>query len=155
ADAAKPDAAKPGADQSGAAAARRLAAALTQLADATAERRAAAQTAFVMPLRVALGALEGYRAAAEVTQDTLPDNLLRQRAAPDGKVRVQALPKRDPNDNDTLRHFASAIQPRFPDAVGTPVSILESGNTIIMAFLHAGIFALISIAILLWLVLRR
>jgi uncharacterized protein len=36
-----------------------------------------------------------------------------------------------------------------------PVSILESGKTIVGAFVHAGIFALVSIAILLWIVLRR
>src|SRR6202000_1440819 len=35
------------------------------------------------------------------------------------------------------------------------ISILDSGKTIVRAFVHAGAFALISIAILLWIVLRR
>jgi predicted RND superfamily exporter protein len=54
-----------------------------------------------------------------------------------------------------LRKFAQAIQAQFPNAVGTPVSILESGDTIVAAFLHAGIYALLSITVLLWIVLRR
>jgi predicted RND superfamily exporter protein len=73
----------------------------------------------------------------------------------DGRTHVQAAPKGDPNDNETLRHFARAIQAQFPDAVGTPVSILESGRTIVNAFILAGVYALVSIAILLWIVLKR
>jgi hopanoid biosynthesis associated RND transporter like protein HpnN len=139
----------------GADAANRLATSLTRLADADRAKRDAAEAAFVMPLRIALNELRGYLQAGPVTQATLPENLLRQWVAPDGRVRLQAIPKGDPNDNDTLRHFAAAIQAQFPDAVGTPVSILESGDTIVGAFLHAGVFALVSIAILLWIVLRR
>jgi predicted RND superfamily exporter protein len=47
------------------------------------------------------------------------------------------------------------VQAQFPEAVGTPISLLESGRTIVNAFIMAGIFALVSIAILLWIVLRR
>ena len=42
-----------------------------------------------------------------------------------------------------------------PNAIGGPISILESGHTIVRAFFEAGAWALISIAILLWIVLRR
>jgi len=139
----------------GADAANRLAASLTRLAEARPDQRAATETAFIMPLRIALGELRGFLQAGPVTEATLPENLLRQWVSPDGRVRLQAIPKGDPNDNETLRNFARAIQTQFPEAVGTPVSILESGNTIVGAFLHAGLFALISIAILLWIVLRR
>jgi predicted RND superfamily exporter protein len=85
----------------------------------------------------------------------LPESVLRQWVTVDGRTRVQASPKGDPNDNETLRHFARAIQVHFPDAVGTPVSILESGRTIVNAFILAGVYALVSIAILLWIVLKR
>jgi predicted RND superfamily exporter protein len=44
---------------------------------------------------------------------------------------------------------------KFPDAVGTPISVLESGDIVIHTFFQAGAFALISISILLWIVLRR
>ena len=140
---------------SGADAANRLAASLTKLAAAGPDKRAAADSAFVVPLRTALSGLRDYLQAGPVTQQNLPNRLKDQWTAADGRVRVQALPKGDPNDNETLRHFARAIQAQFPEAVGTPISILESGKTIVRAFIHAGLFALISIAFLLWIVLRR
>jgi hopanoid biosynthesis associated RND transporter like protein HpnN len=139
----------------GADAANRLAASLVKLADAGKDKRDTADTAFTMPLRTALTELRSYLQAGTVTQQNLPNSLLSQWVAADGRVRVQATPKGDPNDNETLRHFARAIQAQFPTAVGTPVSILESGKTIVRAFIHAGIFAFVSIAILLWIVLRR
>ena len=73
----------------------------------------------------------------------------------DGRARVEALPKGDPNDNETLRKFARAVLAVEPDATGGPISILESGDTIVRAFFEAGAWAFISIAILLWIVLRR
>ena len=42
-----------------------------------------------------------------------------------------------------------------PHAVGGPVSILKSGDTIVSAFIQAGVWALVVIALLLWLTLRR
>jgi predicted RND superfamily exporter protein len=109
----------------------------------------------VVPLRTALSELRNYLQAEPVSLKTLPEHLLRQWVAVDGRTRIQAFPKGDPNDNDTLRHFASAIQAQFPAAVGTPISILDSGKTIVHAFFEAGGFALASIAVLLWIVLRR
>ena len=68
----------------------------------------------------------------------------------------RSLPKGDPNDNETLRTFRARRAGAFePDAIGGPISILESGDTIVRAFIEAGAWALISIAILLWIVLRR
>ena len=140
----------PGAD-----AAKRLATSLTKLAATDKEKRDAADAAFTVPLRTALTSLRNYVQAAPVTLQNLPRSVTEQWVAPDGRVRVQASPKGDPNDNETLRRFARAIQTQFPEAVGTPISILESGKTIVRAFIHAGIFAFVSIAILLWIVLRR
>ena len=139
----------------GADAANRLAASLTKLAGAPKEKRDAAETAFVLPLHVALTELRNFLQADTVSLQNLPATLKEQWVAADGRTRVQATPKGDPNDNETLRHFARAIKAQFPDAVGTPISILESGKTIVTAFVHAGIFAFVSIAILLWIVLRR
>ena len=42
-----------------------------------------------------------------------------------------------------------------PTAIGGPVSILKSGDVIVKAFIHAGILALVTISLLLWLTLRR
>ena len=70
-------------------------------------------------------------------------------------MRVEALPKGDPNDNDNLRRFADAMLAAEPNAIGGPVSILKSGDTVVKAFVHAGIWALLVISALLWLALRR
>jgi predicted RND superfamily exporter protein len=45
-----------------------------------------------------------------------------------------------------------AVEPR---ASGGPISILESGHAVVRAFVEAGLWAFVSIAILLWIVLRR
>jgi predicted RND superfamily exporter protein len=42
-----------------------------------------------------------------------------------------------------------------PDAIGGPISILKSGDTIVSAFIQAGGWALLSISILLLIVLKR
>src|SRR5207245_11587970 len=64
-------------------------------------------------------------------------------------------PKGDPTDNATLRQFARAVQAVAPNATGGPIAILESGRTVVRAFFEAGFWALGSIVILLWIVLRR
>src|SRR5258707_7933325 len=65
------------------------------------------------------------------------------------------MPRGAPNDNDQLRKFTSAVLAAEPNAIGGPVSILKSGDTIVKAFIHAGIWALVVISLLLWLTLRR
>jgi predicted RND superfamily exporter protein len=102
--------------------------------------------------------LQGLRAllqAQPVTVQNMPKDLLDLWRTPDGQIRVQAVPKGDPNDNDVLRTFADAVLKAEPLAVGGPVSILRSGDTIVTAFIHAGLWSLITISLLLWVVLRR
>src|SRR6266478_8500647 len=72
-----------------------------------------------------------------------------------GLMRVEALPRGDPNNNDNLRKFADAVLVAEPTAIGGPVSILKSGDTVVKAFIHAGIYALVVIGLLLWVTLRR
>ena len=135
--------------------ARRLAASLSKLAQADPSKREAVEAAFIGPLKTALGELRDYLQAGPVSVANLPESVKSQWVTPDNRVRVQAIPKGDPNDNDTMQHFGRAVQAQFPEAVGTPISLLESGRTIVNAFIMAGFYALVSIAILLWIVLRR
>jgi uncharacterized protein len=143
------------ADGAGADAARRLAANVTKLAQADATVRERAAAAFIMPLRTAITELRDYLQAERVTLKDLPKDILQQWFSADGRTRVDALPKGDPNDNETLRQFATTILAQFPEATGTPISILKSGDTVVTAFLLAGFYALITITILLWIILRR
>jgi uncharacterized protein len=140
----------PGAD-----AARRLAGNAVKLAQASEEIRARAKTVFIVPMETATGQLRGFLGAQKVTKDNLPQALKQQWLAADGRARVEIAPKGNTNDTEVLRQFARAILSVYPSATGGPISILESSRTVVRAFFEAGFYALISIGILLWIVLRR
>jgi uncharacterized protein len=139
----------------GAVASRRLADALSKLADSSQATRDKAQAIFVDPLNVVLDQLKNSLQAQPVSLKTLPADLVSTWKTKDGLQRIEALPRGDPNDNDTLRKFAAAVLTAEPTAIGGPVSILKSGDTVVKAFIHAGIGALVVISLLLWLALRR
>jgi hopanoid biosynthesis associated RND transporter like protein HpnN len=139
----------------GSPAAKRLSDLLAKLAKATPEVRRQVAGAFLRPLRIALGDLQDLIQAYPVKLADVPHDIAELWQTADGRARVEVLPKGDPNDNETLRKFARAVRTVQPDATGGPISILESGDTIVHAFFEAGAWALISIAILLWIVLRR
>jgi hypothetical protein len=144
------DAKGPGAD-----AAHRLAKDAVALAKADASVREKAQAAFIVPLQTDIAGLRDDFLASEITRETIPPALARQWVTPDGRARIEISPKGNTDRTVVLRRFARAVLAVYPDAVGGPISILESGNTVVRAFVEAGIFALFSIAILLWIVLRR
>lgn len=139
----------------GAVAAKRLADGLSKLAGSNQATRDKAQNIFISPLKVVFDELRNALQAAPVTLNALPPELVAGWKAKDGLMRVEALPKGDPNDNDNLRKFADAVLAAEPNAIGGPVSILKSGDTVVRAFVHAGIWALLVISALLWLALRR
>jgi hopanoid biosynthesis associated RND transporter like protein HpnN len=140
----------PGADT-----ARRLATALAGLAKADPATRDKAQDVFVRPLKIDFDQLRSALKAEQVTLDNLPEDIVSSWKTKDGQIRIEALPSGDPNDNDTLRKFAAAVLQAEPNAVGGPVSILKSGDTIVTSFIQAGLWALLSISVLLWITLRR
>jgi uncharacterized protein len=90
-----------------------------------------------------------------VTLDTLPPELRRAWLAPNGQARVQVLPKGDPDDTAVLRKFVAAVLTVEPAATGPAVMLYEAGNTILHAFIEAGVFALAAIFVLLLVTLRR
>ncbi len=139
----------------GAVASRRLADALSKLAESNQATRDKTQAIFVTPLKLVLDQLKKSLQAQPISLKTLPSDLVNSWKTKDGLQRFEALPRGDPNDNDTLRRFASAVLAAEPNAIGGPVSILKSGDTIVKAFIHAGIWALVVISLLLWLTLRR
>ncbi|MDR3469638.1 MAG: MMPL family transporter [Xanthobacteraceae bacterium] len=134
---------------------RRLADDLTKLAKADAALRDKVEATMITPLSIMLDQIRSMLKAQPVSLKTLPPEIAGEWSKPDGRVRVQAQPSGDPNDNDTLRKFAAAVLKVDPGATGGPISILESGDTIVSAFIQAGCWALLSISILLWIVLRR
>jgi len=140
----------PGAD-----AARRLSGLLSRLAKADPAARKQTEKAVVDPLRISLDRLRQGLKPERVTTDNIPRDLAREWVAPDGRARVQVLPKGDPDNTEVLRNFVTAVLAVEPDATGPAVSLYEAGNTVVRAFVEAGIFALSAIALLLWITLRR
>src|SRR5262249_50344573 len=132
-----------------------LADALQGLAASDEATRNKAQAIFIDPLKILLDQVKNLLEARPVSLDTLPPEIVSSWKAKDCLMRVQALPKGDPNDNDNLRRFASAVLAAEPTAIGGPVSILKSGDTVVKAFIHAGIYSLVVISLLLWITLRR
>ena len=139
----------------GADAARHVSDLLNRLAGGDAGVRAKAEAALVPPLNYDLDRLRKSLAPEQVTAETLPPNLVRDWVLPDGRARVQALPKGDPNDTNVLRHFATAVLRAEPAATGAAVSYYESGKAVTKALIEAAILALVAIAILLFIALRR
>ena len=140
--------------EAGAVDARRLAAALTALADGPPALRARASEALIPPLNVLLGEVRALLKAEPVTIDTLPAALKADWVASNGQARIQVFPKGSASDNATLVRFSKAVRAMAPNASGGPISIQEAGNTISVAFIEAGVLSFVAITILLLVVLR-
>ncbi|MGA2997586.1 MMPL family transporter [Bradyrhizobium sp.] len=128
---------------------------LSHLSQTDAAIRNKAEAAVVPPLTIDLDQLRMDLAPQPVTLKTLPPGLIRAWLSPDGQARVQALPRGDLTDTNVLQKFATSILAAEPSATGPPISYYESGRTVTRAFIEAGILALVSIAILLFIALRR
>lgn len=144
-----------GVDTPAAAEARRLAGALAELAKASPAARQEVDHVLVTPLLTMLQQVRDLFNAEPVTLDSLPPDLKRDWVAPDGEVRIEVSPKGDGNDNRVLRRFVEAVRKAAPQATGTPIFIVEAAATIVKAFLQAAVLSLVSIAIILFVVLRR
>jgi uncharacterized protein len=139
----------------GADAARRLATAISKLAQADPAQRTRTTDAFIRPLRLDLDDVRQSLSAEPVTRASLPAGLVRDWIAPNGLARIEVWPKGDANDNATIKRFARAVQSVDPGAAGEAIGATEWGGTIVTAFAEAAGLALLSIAVLLWIVLRR
>jgi uncharacterized protein len=145
------------ADQQGAGAdaARRLANAMQKLSQADQAQRARATDAFIRPLQLDLDDIGQSLMAERVTRQTLPADLVRDWVVEDGRMRIEVWPKGNTSDNANVSRFARAVLAAEPTATGEAIGSIEWGATIVEAFIEAMVLALVSIAILLWLVLRR
>ncbi len=136
-------------------AAERLSNALSELSKAAPAVRARAADALVRPLNMTLEDIRLGLNPEKITVESLPPDLVAGWKARDGRVRVSVSPKGDSDDNAVLRHFVETVTAVAPDATGEAIGIQKAGDTIVNAFIQAAIWALISIAILLWMTLRR
>lgn len=132
----------------------RLGKALQALAEKP-DRLDALRTALVGGLARQLGQLRDALSAEALTREGLPADLRRAWLAPDGRARIQVIPPAGATDGAALKHFVAAVRAVEPEAAGAAVSIVESGQTMLTAFEVARTLAVVVVAVLLFLVLRR
>ena len=135
--------------------ARALAGSLEALAKGPRENRAKASQAIVPGLKTLLGQLSASLTPSRVTLASIPAAMKDEWIAPDGTARIQVFPKDTSNDPEALSRFSDAVLKIAPGATGAPISIRESGRTIVRAFAWAGLLSFVAIVILLMAVLKR
>lgn len=135
--------------------AKALAAHLRQVSMAGPKGALALQEALTSGLAGQLDGLRQMLTVERVTFAQLPEELKREWQTEDGRARVQIVPKADLDDHAAMRRFVTIAGAIAPNATGVPISIEQSGTAVIHAFTQAGLSALVVIAVLLGLVLRR
>ncbi len=135
--------------------ARRMAGTLNQLAAGSLQNRMRAARAFVPGLQTMLRQVSASLTPQKVTLQSIPAGMKSEWLARDGSARVQTFPKDTSNDPAALSAFSDQVLATAPQATGAPISIRESGRTIVSAFVEAGILSFVAIIILLAVVLRR
>jgi uncharacterized protein len=115
----------------------------------------AADRALTRFLPAQLDQLRKSLEAQPVTLQTIPPDLARDWLLPDGRARVQVLPKPEAGNTKGLAEFVAEVTAVAPDAGGSAVTIEATSATIVGAFRSAAIYAVISIAIILFIALRR
>ena len=133
----------------------RLASILDNLAGAAPAVRVAAANAFVPGLKTMLDQLRAALHPEPVSFQSLPKDLVSDWVTSNGLYRVEVFPAGNSNDNAVLDRFTRAVLKVAPHVTGTPIIIRESGKTIVNAFLEAGVISLVSIALILFIALRR
>ncbi|MGN6123641.1 MAG: MMPL family transporter [Sphingomonas oligoaromativorans] len=134
--------------------ARRLADAFTRLAGAPETARTAATAMLVPPLGTMLDQMRAALSAQPVTVDTLPADIRQDWIAKDGQARVQLVAAGTDRSGPALAAFVRAVRHVAPSATGTAVSTQAAAHTVAMAFVEAGLLALLAVSLLLYAVLR-
>jgi hopanoid biosynthesis associated RND transporter like protein HpnN len=128
---------------------------LAKLAGASDAVVLAADQALTRFLPAQLDQLRASLQAQPVTLETISPDLSRDWLLPDGRARVQVLPKAEAGNTKGIADFVAEVTAVAPNAGGSAVTIEETSATIVGAFRSAAIYAFISIAIILFVALRR
>ena len=115
----------------------------------------AANSALVRFLPTQLDRLRVALAAKPVTLADVPQDLKAQWMLPDGQARLQVLPTPAINSSRAIRSFVDQVSGVVPNATGSAMWIVRSAQTIIRAFSIAAVSALLAIAVILSLALRK
>jgi uncharacterized protein len=102
-----------------------------------------------------LDQLRAALSAQPVTLQNIPPALARDWILPDGRARIQVLPKPEANDSRGLKDFVAQVRTVAPNAGGPAVTIEASSATIVGSFRSAALAAVVAITIILFVALRR
>jgi len=133
----------------------RIQKALTRLATAPDTTLLESNDALTRFLPEQLQTLQSSLQADEVTLDNLPKTLAENYVTPDGKALLTIQPKSRITSNEALYRFVEDMQRVNKDVAGTAVEVVGSAQTMIHAFTDAAIYAVIMIALILFVILRR
>jgi uncharacterized protein len=115
----------------------------------------AANAALTEFLPEELDSLRSSLSAQPVTLATLPKDLTVDWLTADGRARIQVLPKASAMNSRGLRAFVHSVTAIAPGAGGSAVTVIASATTIIDAFREAAVLALVAIAAMLLIFLRK
>ncbi len=132
-----------------------IAADLRALAGASDATLLATDRALTRFLPMQLDQLRTALQAERITLAAIPPELARDWLLPDGRARVQVLPKHEARNSAGLAAFVAQVAAVAPQAGGSAVTIEASSATIVAAFRSAALGALLTITLLLALSLRR
>jgi hypothetical protein len=93
--------------------------------------------------------------ATKVSRADIPTEIRRDWLLPDGRARLQVLPKANVLGTQGMTAFTEAVTRLAPTAGGSAVTIAATSATIVSAFRTAAISALLAILVILFLILRR
>ena len=128
---------------------------LAQLEGQTDAQLMAANGALTAFLPQQLANLSASLSPQPITLATLPKDLTADWLTADGRARIQVLPREAAMNSQGLRAFVNEVTAAAPNAGGSAVTVIASARTILGAFRVAAILALIAIAAILFLFLRK
>jgi hopanoid biosynthesis associated RND transporter like protein HpnN len=131
-----------------------VAADLRGLRDATDDVAMAANSALTRFLPEQLAHLREALSAGRVTRADIPPDISRDWLLPDGRARLQVVPKPGTRAGG-MAEFTEQVTRLAPNAGGSAVTIAATSATIVGAFRAAAIGALLAILVILWVTLRR
>jgi uncharacterized protein len=128
---------------------------LRRLVAASDHQLMAANEALIRFLPMQLEQLRTALSAGPVTLQSIPASLARDWVLPDGRARIQVLPKPAARTTSGLAEFVHEVTTVAPDAGGAAVTIEATSATIVGSFRSAAIAAVVAIGIILFVALRR
>ncbi len=99
-------------------------------------------------------ALNDALAATPVELNDIPDEV-HDRWISDKHYKIEIFPKENLNDNAAMQRFVKQLQAFDDTVIGSPIINIEAGEAVITAFKTALTYALIAIALLLLILIKR